>query len=436
MLNQFKNHIEKDFQFLKTSKLLIAISGGLDSVVLIHLCHHLGLNVALAHCNFNLRKEESDDDEKFVLQLANSLDLEVFFESFETETYAKENKHSIQMAARELRYNWFDELVEQLQFDYILTAHHADDNLETFLINFTRGTGLEGLTGIPAINDKLVRPMLVFSREEIETYANDNNIKWREDSSNKSVKYLRNKLRQDVIPVLKELNPSLLQSFQTTLENLKDSKDIVDDKVSDLIGEGVITLTPSGLKLDIAKIKSLNNPKAYLYRFLNEYGFTEWNDVANLLTTQSGKYLQSSEWRLIKDRAYLLVSPVDNEEEETVLISEIEIEKEVPFGTLFFEEVDTISALGTNKIYVDKDELIFPLTLRKKQEGDVFYPLGMRGKKKLSKYFKDEKLSLIDKENTWLLCSGDEIVWVVKRRADNRFKVTENTKHILKIELK
>lgn len=436
MLKSFKNHIHNNFPFLKKSKLLIAVSGGLDSVVLTHLCHHLGLSIALAHCNFNLRKEESDDDEKFVLQLADSLDLEVFVESFDTETYAKENKRSIQMAARELRYNWFDELAEQLQFDYILTAHHADDNLETFLINFTRGTGLEGLTGIPAINDKLVRPLLVFTREEIETYANDNNIKWREDSSNKSVKYLRNKLRHNVIPVLKELNPSLLQSFQTTLENLKDSKDIVDDKVSDLIGEGVITLTSSGLKLDIAKIKSQNNPKAYLYRFLNEYGFTEWNDVANLLTAQSGKYLQSSEWWLIKDRAYLLVSPIDNQEEESILISEIETEKEASFGTLFFEEVDAMSTVETNKIYVDKDKLKFPLKLRTKQEGDVFYPLGMRGKKKLSKYFKDEKLSLIDKENTWLLCSGGEIVWVIKRRADNRFKVTENTKHILKMELK
>jgi len=436
VLKDFKNHIENKLFFLKESKLLIAISGGIDSVILAHLSHKLGLNIALAHCNFNLRGDESDADETFVLELAEYLDLEVFIQSFDTNLYAKEHKRSIQMAARELRYNWFKELAEQLKFDYILTAHHADDNLETFLINFTRGTGLEGLTGIPEINEKFVRPLLPFSSLDIEFYAKENKIKWREDSSNKSVKYLRNKLRHEVIPILKEINPSLLQSFQSTLSNLSDTADIVEDKISDLIKEGVIKLIMFGFQLDIEKIKRHNNPKAYLYRFLSGYGFSEWNDVVDLLDAQSGKFVQSNGWRLIKDREHLLLSEIKSENELAVLISEDDTEITTPLGVLFFDEADAVSEKSLHVIYVDKDKLQFPLKLRKKETGDVFYPFGMHGKKKLSKYFKDEKLSLLDKENIWLLCSKSDVVWVINKRADNRFKVTEDTKNILKIELK
>ncbi|WP_100614792.1 tRNA lysidine(34) synthetase TilS [Confluentibacter citreus] len=436
MLNQFQSHINAKFPFLKDKKLLIAISGGMDSVVLTYLCHELRLNIALAHCNFNLRGEESDGDEDFVLQMAEDLELEVFVESFDTEQYAEDNKKSIQMAARKLRYDWFEELVEQLGFDYILTAHHADDNLETFLINFTRGTGLEGLTGIPEINGKFVRPLLPFSREAIEMFANENDIEWRDDSSNAATKYLRNKLRHDVIPILKELNPSLLQSFQNTINNLQDSADILNDRVQDLIKAGIIKLTNTGFKLDISEIKKFNNPKAYLYRFLNGYGFTEWNDVLNLLDAQSGKQVFSEQWRLIKDRDYLLLSDINAEEFQQITISETDKKVETPNGTLFFNDVDSISETAKNIIYVDKSILHFPLTLRIWEVGDVFYPLGMSGKKKLSKYFKDEKLSLLDKEKTWLLCSGDDIVWVIGKRADERFKVIENTKQIVKIELK
>ncbi|HLT34407.1 MAG TPA: tRNA lysidine(34) synthetase TilS, partial [Aquaticitalea sp.] len=193
MLTEFHRHINSRLPFLLKGKLLLAISGGMDSVVLTHLCKKAQLNIALAHCNFNLRGAESDDDEEFVLQLADDLDLEVFIESFETEEYSREHKLSTQVAARELRYNWFHELSDQLDFDYILTAHHADDNLETFLINFTRGTGLEGLTGIPEMNGKIVRPLLPFSRANLELYAISEKIQWREDSSNVSKKYLRNK---------------------------------------------------------------------------------------------------------------------------------------------------------------------------------------------------------------------------------------------------
>ncbi len=436
MLKQFKNHLKNNFSFLNESRLLIAISGGLDSVVLAYLCHLLNLDMALAHCNFSLRGNESDGDENFILQLAENLDLEVFIERFDTEAYAKKNKLSIQMAARELRYNWFEALATQLQFDYILTAHHADDNLETFLINLSRGTGLEGLTGIPAINDKLVRPLLPFSREAIETYANDQNLKWRADSSNASTKYLRNKLRHDVIPVLKEINPKLLQSFNKTQSYLKSSRGIVKDRIKNVFDEVVNRVDSQTISFDISKIKKLNHPKAYLFEFLKAYNFTEWDDVTNLLNAQSGKQVFSNTHRLVKDRAFLLLSEMTPKAYKPIEILNSDNETKTPFGSLLINEVDLIAEKLSTIIYVDKDRLDFPLTLRKWKQGDVFYPLGMVGKKKLSKYFKDEKLSLLDKETVWLLCSGNDIVWVINRRADNRFKVTKNTKHILKIELK
>jgi tRNA(Ile)-lysidine synthase len=434
MLNKFKSHIDVKFPFLKEAKVLIAISGGMDSVVLTHLCHDLKLNIALVHCNFNLRGAESDGDEDFVLQLAEDLDLEVFVESFDTNQYAKDSKQSIQMAARELRYNWFLELSDQLGFDYILTAHHADDNLETFLINLTRGTGLEGLTGIPEINGKFVRPLLPFSRHDMEVFAKETHITWRDDSSNASTKYLRNKLRHDVIPVLKEINPNLLQSFALTQSNLKDSQDIINYSIDDFLSKSADASQTNRVRFKISEFKNKANPKAYLYEVFKDFGFTEWHDILHLLDAQSGKQILSEQWRLIKDREYLLLSEIGVKPMETVSITEAEKEISTPFGTLFFNEIDAISETSKQTIYVDKATLQFPLTLRKWEEGDVFYPLGMAGKKKLSKYFKDEKLSLLDKENTWLLCSGNDIVWVIGKRADNRFKVTESTNQILKID--
>ena len=434
MLNELQIHINNNLPFLKESKLLIAISGGLDSVVLTHLCHQLILNITLAHCNFNLRGNESDADENFVLQLTEDLELEIFTEHFDTEVYAKENKLSIQMAARELRYNWFEELAEQLQFDYILTAHHADDNLETFLINLTRGTGLDGLTGIPVINNKLVRPILPFPREQLETYAKANNIKWREDSSNASTKYLRNKLRHDVIPVLKETNSQLLQNFNNTLEHLKDSKAIIDDRMDSVSKTIINQKDEHSLAFNVSEIKTLNNPKAYLFEILKSYNFTEWDDVTNLLEAQSGKQVFSPTHRLINDRTHLLLSEIQTESNSKVRINIDNQNQNTPLGTLSFDDVDELGEASKSIIFVDKDKLKLPLELRQWETGDYFYPLGMNGKKKLSKYFKDEKLSLLDKENVRLLCSGEDIVWVISKRADDRFKVTKNTKNILKIE--
>jgi tRNA(Ile)-lysidine synthase len=437
MLQKFKEHININFPFLKDKKLLIAISGGVDSVVLTHLFSELNFDISLAHCNFQLREKESDLDEEFVELLAQKTSNQIFTIKFNTEQFALKNKLSTQIAARELRYNWFQEIIEKHNFDYVLTAHHADDNLETFLINLTRGSGLEGFTGIPKINGDIVRPLLAFSREEILAYAKTNTIVWREDASNATTKYIRNKIRHKILPVLKEINPNLLETFAKTLENLQESKQIIEDRIATISSE-VIETKNGIIKINIDKINQLSNPKAYLYQLLKEYNFTEWNDVYNLLSAQSGKQVYSKTHRLVKDREYLLLSERDFSIalKITFEIQESQLEITKPIY-LIFEDVLQKSEQNKQTIYVDKDLLKYPLIIRKRQNGDYLYPLGMQGKKKLSKYFKDEKFSLIEKENTWLLCNAEnEIIWVISNRQDNRFSLKNTSKNILKITSK
>lgn len=435
MIKTFKNHIENQLPFLKEKKLLIAISGGLDSVVLTHLCYKLGLNISLAHCNFNLRGKESDEDEAFVLELAEQLNLELFTQSFDTSRYANNNKLSIQIAARELRYTWFKELSKQLQFDYILTAHHADDALETFLINLTRATGLDGLTGIPELNNTIVRPLLPYSRGTIEHFARTNHYTWREDSSNASTKYLRNKLRHDVIPILKEINPQLLNGFQSTLQHLQDAADIVENSVNDVLKKATVKETKTTITYNISVFKALKNPKAYIYHIFKAYGFTAHNDVYNLLEAQSGKQVFSKTHRLIKNRENLILTVIANEADNSILISKENKVIKTPLGTIIFKEVNEVSKTQKNELFVDADTLQFPLEIRRWKDGELFYPMGMQGKKKLSKFFKDEKFSLLDKEKCLLLYSNNEVVWIINYRGDNRYKITEKTKRIFKITL-
>ncbi|GAA4272648.1 tRNA lysidine(34) synthetase TilS [Aquimarina gracilis] len=436
LLQEFKNHIANRLPFLKESRILIACSGGLDSIVLTELCDLLKLDFGIAHCNFGLRGDESDEDEKFVKSIAESVGALFLKTHFETEKYAKDHQLSIQMAARELRYNWFKDLAIEFQYDYVLTAHHSDDNLETFLINLSRGTGLEGLTGIPEVNEIFVRPLLPFSREEILNFANKQKLKWREDSSNKSTKYLRNKIRHDVIPELKGITPQFLNNFNTTLEYLQQSSQFIKSQLfrlkKDLFEPSEIDI----VKISITKLREYGNPRICLYFLLKDYGFKAWNDVEQIVTAQSGKQVFSETHRLVKDREYLLLSPIVEEiSDRNYKIPEEESMIMIPSGTLKFKEVAEIGPTDFKTIFVDKEKLKYPLIVRKWKEGDYFYPLGMTGKKKLSKFFKDEKLSLLAKERVWLLCSGKEIIWIINYRADNRFKITPQTKQILKITI-
>lgn len=435
MLSKLQKHLEENLPFLAGKKLLLATSGGIDSMVLVDFFNQLDYTIAMAHCNFGLRGNESDGDEKFISDYAQKNNIELFVTHFDTNKYAEEFKLSIQIAARRLRYSWFYELMEQNSFDYLLTAHHLDDSIETFLINLTRGTGLDGLTGIPQQNDKIVRPLLPFSRNEIEQYAKENNITWREDSSNASDKYLRNKLRHDVVPVLKSLNPSFLESFQDTLNHLKQSQSLADDAAV-LVYKQVVSEQYNQKLIDISKLKRLPNYKTYLYQWLAPLGFTAWEDIYNLIEAQSGKQVLANGYRLLKDRELLILEPVEESVTNVYEIPEGATEISQPFAMRLTNVNKTLKKYANNAIYVDADTLKFPLFARKWIEGDYFCPAGMKGqKKKVSKYFKDEKMSLSEKEKTWLLCSGNQIVWIINKRADERFKVTDKTTQIIKIEV-
>jgi tRNA(Ile)-lysidine synthase len=435
MLSDLKNHISSVFPFLEKTKLFLAVSGGLDSMVLLHLFQQLPYDIAVLHCNFQLRGLESFGDQNFIQNYCNENNIPVFVTQFDTEAFAKDYKLSTQVAARELRYSWFYELLESENFDYILTAHHADDNLETFIINLSRGTGLEGLIGIPEQNDKIIRPLLPFSREEILKYAQENNIEWREDSSNASNKYLRNKIRHDLVPILKEINPDFLMAFQKTQSYLQESKEMVED-ASIIIYQQVAKQVDDEIHFDLNQLKKLPNYKSYLYQWLKEFGFLAWNDIYDLVDGQSGKQVFSAEFRLLKNRTALILKPFsDVSQNEEYEISESDTEVNFPLK-LSLCNVSHITINSNKAIFVDAEKIRFPLILRKWNEGDVFHPFGMNGKsKKVSKLFKDEKLSLIEKEKTWILCSDNQIVWVVGIRQDERFKTENNTNRILKIEL-
>ncbi|NAY90812.1 tRNA lysidine(34) synthetase TilS [Muricauda sp. JGD-17] len=431
MLNKFKQHIETNLIFLKGKKLLIACSGGVDSVVLTHLCHQSGLDICLAHCNFNLRGGESDKDEEFVKVLGEKLGINVSVKVFDTLGYMNQHGGSIQMAARALRYQWFNQLLETEHCDFVLTAHHIDDNLETFIINLSRGTGIEGLTGIPQQNDRFVRPLLRFSREEIENYAKSQGIKWREDSSNVETKYLRNKIRLELVPKLKELHPTFLSNFTNTQAYLKQTQALATNDIN-AAQKRLFRKRGDAQLINVDELKQLKPTEAYLYGLFHKYGFTEWDNIKNLLEAMSGKELVSKTHRLLRDRTHLILSPLEiREQTNYAIVDGVKILEE-PIR-LKFEMVSGMQELGPNTIFLDKEKLNFPLVLRNWQKGDYFYPFGMKGRKKLSKFFKDEKIDVITKEKQWLLCSENKIVWVVGRRADERFKVDASTQKILKV---
>jgi tRNA(Ile)-lysidine synthase len=377
---------------------------------------------------------ESFEDQNFVQNYAEANEIKLFVTQFDTEAFAKDYKLSTQVAARELRYNWFYELLETENFDYVLTAHHADDNLETFLINLVRGTGLDGLTGIPAQNGNVIRPLLIFSRQEIEQYAKENNIYWREDSSNASDKYLRNKIRHNLVPILKELNTDFSSSFHKTQVYLQESKMMVED-ASIMVYQQVAKEIGGDIHFDLDKLQQLPNYKSYLYQWLYEFGFSAWEDIYDLVESQSGKQVFSNEFRLLKNRDFLILSPLNTKsEKEEYYIPKDQKEINIPLN-LSFSKVADISIASNTTIFVDEDKLHFPLVLRRWKEGDAFQPFGMEGKsKKVSKIFKDEKLSLIDKWNTWLLCSDDTIVWIIGIRQDERFKIEKTTKNRVQIQ--
>ncbi|RZJ65839.1 MAG: tRNA lysidine(34) synthetase TilS [Flavobacterium sp.] len=433
MFEKFQSHLSKNLAFLSGTRLLLAVSGGLDSIAMATLFKKSGYDIAIAHCNFNLRGDESELDEIFIREFAAQNKVRFFSTKFDTQKFADDFKLSIQVAARELRYKWFYELLESQNFDFVLTAHHADDNLETFLINLSRGTGIDGLTGIPQSNEKIVRPMLPFSREEILAFAQNENLEWREDSSNSSDKYLRNKIRHYVLPQLKEINPELLNGFSKTQKYLQQTQSMANDAAI-LVYQKVARQDGNQIRFDLSELLKLPNFHAYLYHWLNGYGFSTWSDIYDLTSAQSGKRIETDDFVLLKDRGFLLLYPKrDEQADRSYSIYKGMSQVNFPLK-LEITNVEKMDAKPNTAIFVDAKKLQFPLQLRRWREGDVIYPLGMEGKsKKVSKLFKDEKLSLPQKAGAWLLCSNDDIVWIVGLRQDERFKVTNNTTNILQI---
>jgi tRNA(Ile)-lysidine synthase len=317
-------------------------------------------------------------------------------------------------------------------YDYILTAHHANDEIETFFINLSRGTGLRGLTGIPHTNNRVLRPLLPFTRVAILAYAKEESIYWREDSSNAKRDYLRNEIRHDLVPVFEKLSPKSFSNFKNTQRNLRASEHLIDDYIV-LVTQMVVSETADGFKINVQKLNQLPHTKELLYELLSPYGFTAWNDISDLLDAQSGKQILSNSYRLIKDRECFILSENVLKDDLTYEIS-LDCENLNDPINLSFKKVSNFEITNANTIFVDADTLNYPLKLRKWEKGDFMYPFGLKGKKKLSKLFKDEKLSLLAKENTWVLLSDDSIVWVVGVRADDRFKVKKSTKRIIKID--
>jgi tRNA(Ile)-lysidine synthase len=437
MFAEFKAHIKLNFPNLFKDRILLACSSGIDSMVMTHLCQKLNLNITLAHCNFCLRGHESNLDEAFVVDYASKQDILVFSKQFDTQSFVDNSKYSIQMAARELRYNWFQSLSEQHQFSCVLTAHHADDNLETFLINLSRGSGLDGLVGIPEKNGLFLRPLLPFSRDQILQYAQKHQIEWREDSSNVSLKYQRNQLRHKLVTVLKEIYPNILESLTKTQSHLEASKELLESHIHDIEEQVIVKTNLGEIHFDINALKALKSMPLYLFPLFNKYGFSDWKALSKLLDGQSGKKLLSKTHTLIKNRQVLILLSNDL---PTATSQKIESDNDIAFIEnlgchMKIDKVSVLDSPDTNTIYVDFDKLQFPLELRPWKNGDYFYPKGMEGKKKISKFFKDEKMSLSEKDKTLLLCSDAQVVWVVGKRQDARFIASETDALMCKISL-
>ena len=439
MLAQFKQHIQNDFPFLNKARVLIAISGGIDSIVLTYLFSKLKYNIAIAHVNFQLRAEESDKDEAFVRQLGKDLDIPVFVHLIDTTNFAKTHKQSIQVAARNIRYRWFEKLLKEQDYHYVLTAHNQNDTIETFFINLSRSSGLEGLTGIPTINKQIIRPLLPFSRAEITTFAKENNISWREDQSNAETKYLRNKIRHELIPIIKNIDPNFESAIINSQNHLKESKLLINDYIS-LVKPKIWKERNDLVYLSLKVLLKLPNYKAVLHELLKDFGFTQWNDIYDLVKAQSGKQIFSDTHFLLKDRVSLVLGVREEEESRDNKQEAREIKDVFFVNTRKYriEIIDKSNSLSFreewDEVYFDKNKINYPLYIRKWKKGDYFYPLGMKGKMKLSNFYVNQKISLLEKEKIWLLCdANNQIIWVIGKRIDDRFKITDQTTKIIKI---
>ena len=439
MLERFLENITIKKLFEAKQKVLLAVSGGIDSMIMLYLFEKSGFDYGIVHCNFQLRGNESDQDEEFVKKQVLIHGVPSFFKRFDTEEYAQINGISIEMAARELRYDYFEKIRIEHKYDFIATAHHSDDLIETFFLNLSRKTGIKGLTGIKDKSGKIIRPLLFASRDEIEQFASENYIEFREDSTNSDVFYQRNFLRHRILPLFSELNQSFKKNMLASIENLKDAETVYT-RFFETEKQKVVEYATNSQIIDIEKLRKSEHPKILLLEILNSFNFNPAvaEDVFQSLESESGKQFYSKTHRLIKDREKLYVSEIAEQENRIYYIETDDIELFAPCE-INIEKLhgkDFKIRKEKNIACLDFEKLEFPLLIRKWQQGDYFQPLGMTGFKKVSDFLIDEKIPVHEKENIWLLCSGNKIAWIMGNRIDNRFKITDKTGKIIKIEIK
>ena len=438
MLDDFNIYIKENNLVAKEDRILLAVSGGIDSMVMTRLFLEADFNIGIAHCNFSLRSEESDKDEELVKNYAAEHNVPFYYKRFNTKAFAKENGLSVQMAARELRYNWFEEIRKEHDFNFIAVAHNLNDNIETLLINLTRGTGITGMTGMRPAHDRIIRPLLCASRQKIVEFSKKFSIIFREDKSNAETKYIRNKIRHLVIPVLKEINPSIETTLNETAERFSEINAIlsehirlINDKVRKQKGQNTI------FNISLLKKNLLNN--TILYELFKPYGIIglQLKYLLKIIDGRTGGMIYTGTHRIIKNRKELIVSPVKADEEIYYKIRNVAGFRKVP-------EIISARNISINSNFtipsdahtacLDSHKITFPLIIRKWRSGDYFYPLGMKKRKKLSNYFVDKKYSIPEKEKTLIIESAGEIVWIIGERIDERFRITGNTKRILILE--
>ena len=438
-VKQFIGFVDQHSLFNSDSKILAAVSGGMDSVLMVHLLRSAGFNFGLAHCNFQLRGDESTRDQEFCHNLAQQLRAPFHSTTFDTLHYAAQEKISTQMAARELRYRWFEQVRQQSAYTVVALAHHQNDAIETILLNLTRGTGIAGLHGILPKNGSLVRPLLFLNRDEIQQVIDENGLAYVEDSSNASNKYARNKLRLEVIPKLKELNPALEQTFAKNLEHFRDLEALLELQIAALKKE-LFVFKVDDIEIPIAGVKKLEPKRLLLFGLLQEYGANETvvDDLIASLDKHAGRVFETPGYKMVLDRQKLIITPAGKVASSEMLISENQHEVDYAGWKLAVLHDDSPLIVTDNPMAVSVDAalLAYPLRLRPWQEGDRFYPLGMKGSKKLSDFFTTEKVPLLRKKEIPLLINGNgDVIWIGGYRPDERYKVSDKTKKVTIFEL-
>ncbi len=440
MLEAFLKHIESENLIKKRGKVLLAVSGGVDSVVMAHLFHQAKLSFEILHCNFCLRGKESEEDEKFVYDLGQKYGAKVIVQRFDTKSFKEKTKLSIQMAARELRYKWFEEYRNNNNAELIAVAHHGDDAIETFFINLLRGTGVNGLSGYSLRNGRIIRPLLFANKRGIINYARTEGLQWVEDKSNEDDKYIRNYIRNNIVPFFHKINPNFGETMQGNMKNLKGLESLLGTHVAAL-KEEVLIVEKNVVKLNISKLKEYKTPKTELFYLLQEYNFNSSviDSLVCSLDGESGKTFYSKTHRIVKDREWIIVEKLkdaESEQEKTSFLDKVQNKISKPLKlSMCTQKREGLAIPTSNKMAcLDEMQLKFPLKVRPWMQGDFVYPLGMKHKKKLSDIFIDLKIPLNEKENIFVLESDGKIAWVIGYRIDDRFKTTEKTENVCLIE--